>query len=188
MKTKQLKLTFLLTVLLGMFTTKASAHDFEVENDDGVTIYYKWNNMFKGMEVSYRGSNPYEYSNEYQGKVIIPETVTYDGTTYKVYGIGQGTFDHCTDLTEVVLPNGLWIIWEYAFNCCTSLTSVNIPNTVVIIGSNAFAGCSSLSSLEIPNSVTSIQQGAFQYCQSLTSMVIPNSVTSIEEMTFSGCI
>ena len=34
------KLFFLFSILLGMLSTNASAYDFEVENADGVMIYY----------------------------------------------------------------------------------------------------------------------------------------------------
>ena len=36
---KQIKLTFLLTVLMSMVGTRVFAHDIEVANNDGVMIY-----------------------------------------------------------------------------------------------------------------------------------------------------
>ena len=85
----------------------------------------------------------------------IPETVTYEGVTYTVIGIG----------------------W-YAFENCRSLTSVTIPNSVIFIGSGAFYNCSSLTSVTIPNSVTAIARSndgisaAFYGCNNLTSMTV----------------
>ena len=40
---KHLYLTFLLTVVMSMVGAKVSAHDIEVANADGVTIYYVCN-------------------------------------------------------------------------------------------------------------------------------------------------
>ena len=45
----------------------ASAHDIEVKNADGVTIYYNYFNNGTELEVTFRGSSYNDYSNEYQG-------------------------------------------------------------------------------------------------------------------------
>ena len=88
---------------------------------------------------------------------------------------------------DIVIPNSVTSIGDYAFYGCSSLTSVTIPNSVTSIGSRAFYGCSSLTSVTIPSSVTSIGENAFTFCRSLTSVTIPNSVTSIGQYAFSGC-
>jgi hypothetical protein len=107
-----------------------SAHDIEVKNADGVTIYYKITSE-AGLAVSYRGNYYDSHYNEYTGTVNIPSTVKYNGTTYIVKSIG-----------------------DYAFYGCSSLTSIEIPNSVKSIDYCAFSDCSDLTSIEIPNSVT----------------------------------
>ena len=77
-----------------------------------------------------------------------------------------------TLITDLVIPDGVTSIKNYAFYGCSSLTSVTIPNSVTSIGSSAFSTCSSLTSVTIPNSVTSIGNGAFHGCSSLTSVHI----------------
>ena len=62
-----------------------------------------------------------------------------------------------------------------------------IPNTISTISDFAFDGCSSLTSVTIGNSVTSIEDWAFGNCSSLTSITIPNSVTSIGDWAFTEC-
>ena len=90
-------------------------------------------------------------------------------------------------VTDLVIPNSVTSIENYAFSGCSGLTSITIPNSVTSIGSSAFSGCSGLTSITIPNSVTSIGSSAFSGCSGLTSIEIPNSVTSIENYAFSGC-
>ena len=184
---KQLKLTFLLIVLMSMVGAKASAHDIEVKNADGKTIYYTYMNNETELAVSYRGSSYSSYSNEYSGVVNIPESVIYGGKTYPVTSIGSYAFWNCSGLTSVTIPNSVTSIGDYAFVGCSGLTSVTIPNSVTSIGSSAFNGCSDLTSVTIPNSVTSIGESAFYGCTGLTSVSIGNSVTSIGNWAFSGC-
>jgi len=163
-----------------------SAHDIEVKNADGVTIYYKITSE-AGLAVSYRGNYYDSHYNEYTGTVNIPSTVKYNGTTYIVKSIGDYVFSRCSGLTSVTIPNCSTSIDNYAFYGCSSLTSVTIPNCVTTIGDYAFQNCIGLTSIEIPNSVTSIGRGAFLYCSGLTSVTIPNSVTTIGNFAFSGC-
>ena len=119
--------------------------------------------------------------------VVIPETVTYQETTYNVTSIGDSAFYSKNSLTSVNIPNSVTSIGEQAFYDCSSLTSANIPNSVTSIGKNAFCLCSSLTSITIPNSVTSIEEGTFQVCSNLTSVEIPNSVTYIGHYAFNSC-
>ena len=124
---------------------------------------------------------------KYSGDITIPSSVTYNGITYAVTGIGYQAFDNCSSLTSVTIPSSVTSIGSDAFSFCSSLTSVTIPSSVTSIGVHAFSGCSSLTSVTIPNSVTSIGGGAFSHCSSLTSVTIPNSVTSIESNAFYNC-
>ena len=169
-----------------MTGAKAFAHNIEVKNADGVTIYYNYIN-YKELAVTYRGSSYSSYSNEYTGSVVIPETVTYNGSTYSVTSIGSDAFGDCSGLTSVTIGNSVTSIGSEAFFDCTGLTSVTIGNSVTSIDYGAFYGCSGLTSVTIPNSVTSIGGLAFGYCSGLTSVTIGNSVTSIGSYAFSNC-
>ena len=171
-------------ILLPLVT---SAHDIEVKNADGVTIYYNYINNGTELEVTFRGSKSDSYSNEYQGNVAIPEEVTYMNRTRKVTSIGSNAFYDCKGLTSVTIPNSVTSIGNGAFAGCYGLTSVTIPNSVTSIGDSAFSGCYGLTSVTIPNSVTSIGNYAFYGCKGLTSVTIPNSVTSIGNYAFLYC-
>ena len=91
------------------------------------------------------------------------------------------------EVKDLVIPNSVTSIGDYAFRGCSGLTSVTIGNSVTSIGAEAFMGCSGLTSVTIPNSVTSIGDYAFSYCSGLTSVTIPNSVTSIGGGAFYEC-
>ena len=126
-------------------------------------------------------------SGKYTGKVVIPESVEYEGVSCAVTSIGDRAFRNCSGLTSVTIGNSVESIGDYAFDGCNRLTSVTIGNSVTSIGVYAFSDCSGLISVTIPNSVTSIDLGAFRFCSGLTSVSIPNSVTSIGNYAFRDC-
>ena len=109
-------------------------------------------------------------SSDISGSVVIPSTVTYNGTTYSVTSIGYNAFEGCSGLTSVTIPNSVTSIGGLAFYGCSRLTSVTIPNSVTSIGECAFRGCLSLASVTIGNSVTSIGHNAFSGCLGLTTL------------------
>ena len=154
----------------------ANAYDFEV---NGI-YYYITNATTKTVEVD-------DCSEEYTAYVNIPESVTYNGTSYSVTSIGDYAFYGCSRLTSITIPNSVTSIGEEAFYECSGLTSIEIPNSVTSIGGSAFRHCSGLTSITIPNRVTSIGSSAFYNCYGLTSIIIPNSVTSIGFDAFYNC-
>ena len=182
-----MKRLVLFTLLTMLMSVSAFSHAIEVANADGVTIYYNYITDGTELEVTYLGSKYNEYSNEYQGNVVIPEEVTFMNRTRKVTSIGEYAFNSCWGLTSVTIPNSVTSIGSRAFIGCSGLTSITIPNSVTSIGEMAFYGCKGLTSVTIGNSVTSIGSRAFYECSGLTSVTIPNSVTYIGWYAFYGC-
>ena len=129
-----------LSILIWLLPMVVSAHDIEVENAYGVTIYYNWINDKSELEVTYRGSSPYIY-NEYNGNIDIPHSIFYEGNTYNVTSIGESAFAQCYEMTSLYIPNSVTSIGNYAFGSCSSLTSITIPNSVTTIGDEAFYEC-----------------------------------------------
>ena len=113
----------LLAVLMCMCTAKSFAHDIEVKNADGVTIYYSWRNDGTELAVSYYGADLLESMNYYSGEVIIPESVEYGGRAYKVTAIYGYAFAN-SSVTSVTIPNSVTSIEDYAFWKCSSLTTI----------------------------------------------------------------
>ena len=115
MKDKTIR--FLLTIVVSMIGLSASAYDFEV---DGV-FYSKYTiahpDYANSVYVTYKGE-PYSHSDTYAGIIVIPDIVTYEGTTYKVKEIGVNTFYGCTDLTTITIGNNVTGIGVSAFEGC----------------------------------------------------------------------
>ncbi len=183
---EQSYITILLIVLMSMTGVKAFAHDFEVKNADGVTIYYNWTNDNQELAVTFRGSAYREY-NEYSGNITIPEMVTYNGKTYSVTSIGESAFKRCSSLTSVTIPNSVMNIEGNAFEDCENLTSVTISENVTKISFGTFKNCSNLTSVILPPNLEIIQERAFGGCANLTSLTIPNSVLYIGGYAFEDC-
>ena len=104
-----------------------------------------------------------------------------------VANIGGSVFYGCTNLANVVIPSSVTSIGNSAFSGCTGLSSVSIPDSVTSIGSYAFSGCTALTSLKIPEGVTTIAGYTFDSCTNLTSLSIPNSLTSVDTYAFKDC-
>ncbi len=123
-------------------------------------------------------------------KVIIEDIAAWCGLSFysRPFPNSYNLYtDENTEINNLVIPNGIENIRNYAFCGCTNITSVSISNSVNSIDYYAFDGCSSMASLSIPNSVTTIGNYAFRGCSSLTSLSIPSNVTSIGDYAFSGC-
>lgn len=180
------KVFLVATIMMALVIPReACAYDFSAVSPSGHTLYYH----IVGSNVAVTSQNIYYpyYSTYPTGGLVIPASVTHNGTTYSVTMIEDWAFDGCSNLTSVSIPSSVTSIGHLAFYECSGLTSINIPNSIISIGNSAFGYCSSLTSVTIPNSVLSIGESAFQDCIGLTSVTISYSVTSIGEGAFLGC-
>jgi len=87
------------------------------------------------------------------GALVIPSSVTYNGTTYEVTSIGDEALSYCDNLTSVTIPNTVTSIGYSAFDSCSGLTSVTIGSGVTSIGEDAFYGCTKLTSMNYTGTI-----------------------------------
>ena len=139
-----------------------------------------FNIQFENYYSNPLSSNAKFYVN---GEELGDNLVIPDGIT----AIRDYAFFANNNIVSVTIPNSVTYIGNYAFAYCTYLASINIPNGVTYFGSYVFAQCYYLTSITIPNGVTSIESHAFYNCSGLTSITIPNGVTSIGSYAFSNC-
>lgn len=146
--------------------------------------------------ASYR--DPYTY-------MSVEATTEKDVFPQHFFTVGK--YNSCK-VKEVLLPNTITKIGDYAFMNADSLKTLTIPEKVTCIGTSAFDN-GGLTELAMPNSITEVQQRAFFGCTNLTSVtlsenikelplglfqnsalkdiVIPDGVETIGSSAFNGC-
>lgn len=72
--------------------------------------------------VTYR--HLYQNDKYYRGNMIIPSSISNDGTTYSVEEISAEAFTGCENLTSLTIPNSIIKIGGDAFKECTALKEV----------------------------------------------------------------
>lgn len=173
----------LMSLFAVMSSIKSFAYDIEVANEDGITIYYSWNNDKTELAVS---NGEYVFPDTSSGRLVIPAKVSYQGKEYPVTSIERMAYYSCNNIKSVVIPNTVTSIGDYAFCACVELTDVIIPNSVKTIGNCVFYVCQNLTVVTMSDSVTTIGGWAFAQCPKLMAITIPKSLTSIGEYVFHG--
>ncbi len=118
--------------------------------------------------------------------VTIPASVTDFGASGVSDTNASGGAFKSSNVTKVVLEEGMTEIPAAAFNGATKLTTVNIPSTVKTIGVNAFRS-TAITSLTVPSTVTTISYGAFRDMTSLETVTFEGSHVDIPNYAFRGC-
>ena len=193
------RLFFLSFAVFAMWQTCfADDFDFAAVAPSGQVLYYYIisNSSVPSVQVT-RG-----YGGNQIGNLIIPDSVTHNGTTYIVTSIGGYAFNNCTGLTSVTLPSSLDTICPNTFHGCNNITTVNYSGTITQwcrIGfsnyrDNPIYYSHSLNingvpvvNLVIPEGVSEIKQNSFGGLTSLMSVTLPNTVTSIGDNAFYQC-
>ncbi len=134
------------------------------------------------------------------GTFAVPEDVA---------AIGNEAFAGCALLTNVVLPDGLARIGDWAFDS-SGLKSIRLPDGVTSLGEGAFSGCAALATVEggaglveigrrafersgltafaMSNGVERLGPWAFYDCRRLTRVRLSERLERIEDRTFFNCV
>ncbi|MCR5819885.1 MAG: leucine-rich repeat domain-containing protein [Bacteroidaceae bacterium] len=148
----------------------------------------------KVAKININISNPSVWSNQLGSLPDVPRHIFKDGDEIEelvlpegIDTIGNYAFRYCSNLTSITLPESVTTIGQEAFKYCFKLASITIPESVTSIGAYAFKNCAKLTSITIPYRVTTIGNGAFYGCSVLTDITLPNNLTSIGNETFYNC-
>ena len=129
-----------------------------------------------GKGVEYIGSYAFAYTNDDYINVYISDMknwcqIEFDGPEANPIGYDIKGWTPVGSLylngvlvTELVVPDGVIEISDYAFCGYERLTAVEIPDSVTKIGYHAFSECSNLTKVIINNENTTIMNGAFFKC------------------------
>ena len=170
------KILFVIFVALSI---SVNAYDFV---KDGVYYNILSSNQ---VEVTYKS----HAVGSYEGDIVIPQMVDYNGKTYVVVKIGDWAFAESKLLTSIILPESISTIGEYSFNCCEYLKSLNLPTGVTSIKSAAFQGCYRLAidTLIVPQTMTRLESSTFNQCNKIKNIILPEGLASIGDNAFHQC-
>ena len=122
-------------------------------------------------------------------KTVLPLRLS---RSRSITALESGTFNGCSELKTLTLPDSIVTIGSNCFNGCSKLTSFTFPTSLTTIGASAFSGSGLTSTAAapfvIPGSVTTIGDYAFYYCSSLVSVEITaTNSTTIGNQAFCQC-
>ena len=100
---------------------------------------------------------------------------------------GCGLFFKCSNLHEIIIPEGVTKICELAFANCYDLKKIILPSTIKEIGDGCFANCILLKDINIPHGLNTISYDLFFNCRELRRIIIPESVEELNSNCFIYC-
>ena len=107
--------------------------------------------------------------------------ISFEGTSANPLYYAKKLYLNGNLVTDLIIPDGVTIISDYAFYGCTSLANITIPASVTSIGDKAFYGCDSLRSVTIPNNIKSIGRDAFGNCTGLEEIYF--NATAMDDLS-----
>lgn len=134
-----------------------------------------------GKMFDYNSVPPYNISPWYHN-TNITTLIVKEGVT----SIGDYAFLGCYKISNISFPNSLTSIGYSAFDPCSGLTEITLPENLIYLGGYSLAS-GNFSSISIPIGITSIEKYTFANCKKLKSVSLPDTLTSIGEGTFNQC-
>ena len=164
--------------------TEYTFGDFSYKIDTGVALITKYNGNATRVE--------------------IPNTITHNGTEYKVKTISDSAFKGNTYLKEVIIPKNVTSLGSNAFTDCVNLSSLTVNGTIDScyegMSHNSFVNAGSNSgsiTVTFGDGVTKIPDHMFdtgkaynsgngEYAR-VTKVIMSDSITTVGEGAFDGC-
>ena len=87
-------------------------------------------------------------------------------------------------VTDLVIPDSVTTISDYAFYNCYSLTSVTIGSGVKLIPESAFYDCDNLKYVCLPDELLYIRNDAFNYCPNIQTVFYEGSESQWNKIWF----
>ena len=134
-----------------------------------------------GKMFDYNSVPPYNISPWYHN-TNITTLIVKEGVT----SIGDYAFLGCYKISNISFPNSLTSIGYSAFDPCSGLTEITLPENLIYLGGYSLTS-GNFSSISIPIGITSIEKYTFANCKKLKSVSLPDTLTSIGEGTFNQC-
>lgn len=125
-------------------------------------------------------------SRDYSGDVVIPETVTYEGTDYIVTSLAERCFSYTSNLRSITLPKNITTLSDRCFAYSDPLNFTGLPEGITSLGSECFAYCNNLISIDLPKSITSLGDNCFLFSD-LVRITLPEGLISIGNECFQNC-
>jgi len=137
----------------------------------------------------------------YANPVVIPSTVTYNGTTYTVTTIGGNAFFNASFNQGITIPSTVTAIYSQAFYQCYCPSSVIvIPNSVTNMSDYGIFNRSNILGCVLPSNLLDSDRtaasyknykgmggGMFGQSQTISQFTFPNTLTKIPDLTFYSC-
>ena len=106
---------------------------------------------------------------------------------FGVETIHHKAFNHLNLIKEVIIPNSVKVIGDWAFSS-SSIEKVIIPSSVEKIGEYAFSGCRKLKEVLVSPGVKNLGIGVFESCYYLEKVSLPSTLMSIPDSCFFQCM
>lgn len=100
--------------------------------------------------------------------------------------MGEYAFMFFPSVEKLILPDGLEFFMEGTFYYMESLKSITIPEKITYIPDRAFERCGNLKKVVLQGNVTYIGERAFSDCEKLASFDFPETLKRIDERAFYG--
>ncbi len=146
-----------------------------------ITDMGKWCSIHFGNNSH---TNPLYYAKRlYLNNELVTNVVIPQGVTI----ISDYAFDGYSELISVTIPDSVTSIGKYAFQGCDNLTGIVLPDSVTNIGVELFGGCTNLTSVKLSKGLKTVPHNAFYGCSKLTDVFLPEGLTTIGGYAFYGC-